>query len=100
MAENSEKTVKRGRGRPFQKGQSGNPGGRPPLPPEAKEWATKDMAALHEISEDETVNIKVRSDIKRWMVEMVYGKAAQAVDMSGEMALKPVVFEGESDIAD
>jgi hypothetical protein len=30
MAQNSTKTVKpRGKGRPFQKGQSGNPGGRP-----------------------------------------------------------------------
>ena len=84
----------------FGPGNNANPRGRPALPPEAREWATKDMAALHDISEDESVNIKVRADIKRWMVEMVYGKAAQAMDMSGEMAFKPVVFGGDSDIAD
>jgi len=34
MAQNSVRTVKRGPGRPFEKGQSGNPGGRKRLPPE------------------------------------------------------------------
>ena len=36
------------------------------------------MGDLHEMSDDETVPVKVRADIKRWMVEMVYGKAADS----------------------
>ena len=40
MAENSNKTAtRRGPGRPFQKGQSGNPGGRPKVAPEVRELA-------------------------------------------------------------
>ena len=95
MAANSEKTAKM-RG----PGQSGNPRGRPPLPPNAKQWATKDMGDLHEMSDDETVPVKVRADIKRWMVEMVYGKAAQAVDVDGKMenvGTTTVKFEGVLD---
>lgn len=101
MAANSEKTAKkRGPGRPFQPGQSGNPKGRPPLPPDARAWATKDMGDLHEMSDDENVPVKVRADIKRWMVEMVYGKAAQAVDVDGKMenvGTTTVKFEGVLD---
>ena len=95
MAANSEKTAKiRG------PGKSGNPRGRPPLPPNAKQWATKDMGDLHEMSDDETVPVKVRADIKRWMVEMVYGKAAQAVDVDGKMenvGTTTMKFEGALD---
>ena len=51
MAENSEKTAKpkkRGRGRPFKKGQSGNAGGRPKLPEELKQALTADSLELYE----------------------------------------------------
>lgn len=74
--------------------------GRPALPPEARDWATKDMADLHEMAEDEAVPVKLRADIKRWMVEMVYGKAAQAVDVDGSIentGTTTVKFEGVLD---
>ncbi|MBL8909861.1 MAG: hypothetical protein JNM17_04065 [Archangium sp.] len=53
MAENSEKTAKpepkkRGRGRPFPKGKSGNAGGRPKLPEELKQALTADSLELYE----------------------------------------------------
>ena len=37
MAENSVKAVNKGPGKPFPKGRSGNPGGRPKADPEVKE---------------------------------------------------------------
>jgi len=42
MGENSGKTAKRGRGRPFQPGQSGNPGGRP-----KEDAPVRDLARQH-----------------------------------------------------
>ena len=82
MAANSEKTAKiRG---PGKSGNLGNQG----------------MGDLHEMSDDETVPVKVRADINRWMVEMVYGKAAQAVDVDGKMenvGTTTMKFEGALD---
>lgn len=64
MAANSEKTA-RGRGRPFQKGQSGNPRGRPKQTKEQKDALAmiRDMAPeaaerLREIIRDPDVSTK------------------------------------------
>lgn len=95
------KTVNHDANGRFAKGNNANPRGRPPLPPDARAWATKDMGDLHEMSDDETVPVKVRADIKRWMVEMVYGKAAQAVDMDANVdATGRTVIEFKGEIAD
>jgi Family of unknown function (DUF5681) len=52
MAENSPKQRKRrGPGRPFQKGQSGNPGGRPKMAIELRERADKLAPAAFKIIE-------------------------------------------------
>ena len=101
MAENNGTTArKRGAGRPFQKAQSGNPGGRPKKPVEIEELAKKAPKELEAIANDPATPVKVRSDIWRFFYEAQYGKATQAVDMDAKMNIEPVVFTGSDDIAD
>lgn len=82
----------------FVKGQSGNPRGRAPLPPEFKDYAKEAPARLREIADDPTTPVKIRTDIERWFAEMWYGKAPQAVDVDGKVentGTTVVKFEGE-----
>lgn len=82
----------------FVKGQSGNPRGRAPLPPEFKDYAKEAPARLREIADDPTTPVKIRADIERWFAEMWYGKAPQAVDVDGKVentGTTVVKFEGE-----
>lgn len=71
-------------GVPFQKGQSGNPGGRKPIPPELKAMArAASPAALQRAidliaSNDENVALKAINTV----LDRAYGKPAQA--MTGE----------------
>jgi len=72
------------RGRPFQKGQSGNPGGRPKESKAFKEWCheimTKEgrdgLLALAQAASDE----RVRLGAWRVIVEYAYGKPTQPMD--------------------
>lgn len=100
MAEKTANSPKSDKPWLFQKGQSGNPKGRPKKPVEIEALAKRAPKELEAIADDPATPVKVRSDIWKFFYEAQYGKATQAVDMSGEMAVKPVVFEGESDIAD
>lgn len=82
----------------FVKGQSGNPRGRAPLPPEFKDYAKEAPARLREIADDPLTPVKIRTDIERWFAEMWYGKAPQAVDVDGKVentGTTVVKFEGE-----
>lgn len=82
----------------FVKGQSGNPRGRAPLPPEFKDYAKEAPARLREIADDPTTPVKIRTDIERWFAEMWYGRAPQAVDVDGKVentGTTVVKFEGE-----
>lgn len=82
----------------FVKGQSGNPRGRAPLPPEFKDYAKEAPARLREIADDPTTPVKIRTDIERWFAEMWFGKAPQAVDVDGKVentGTTVVKFEGE-----
>lgn len=91
MAERNEKGQ-------FVKGTSGNPLGRPGIPTKLKEYAKKAPDKLIEIVEQENTPPRLKADILRWMAEMVYGKAPQAVDMNAEVKGKNVTvvkFEGE-----
>lgn len=96
MAEEKAPANRDGAGR-FVKGQSGNPRGRAPLPPNFKEYAKKAPEELWAIANDEGTPVKVRTDILKWMTEMWYGKAPQAMALEGKMenvGVQVVKFEG------
>ena len=81
----------------FVKGQSGNPRGRAPLPPEFKSYAEQAPDELWEIANAEDTPAKVRTEILKWFAEMWYGKAPQALDLDGKVetgGTQVVKFEG------
>ena len=84
----------------FGKGQSGNPNGRPKKPVELEKYAKEAPQRLREIADDPATPVKVRADIEKFFFEAIYGKASQAVDLSGDVNMKPVVFSGDDDIAE
>ena len=71
----------------FQKGKSGNPSGRKPVPPEIKEALTslvpKAVERLQEIV-NESTNEKIVIQAVQTVFDRVYGKPIQAVDMKSE----------------
>ena len=82
----------------FAKGCSGNPKGRPPLPPEMKNYAKQSPARLRAIADDENTPVKVKADIEKWFAEMYYGKSSQQVTLDGEVnniGTTVIKFEGE-----
>ena len=95
--ENGMPAIRDKQGR-FIKGQSGNPKGRPALPPEIKKYAQQAPDRLRAIADDEKTPVKVRADIEKWFAEMYYGKSAQQVTLDGEVnstGTTVVKFEGE-----
>lgn len=81
MAGNSEKTA-RGRGRPFQKGQSGNPKGRPKQTQEQKDalqmirsLAPEAAQRLAEIIRDNDVKVEAQLRAIEIIFDRTYGKA-------------------------
>ena len=81
----------------FVKGQSGNPRGRAPLPPDFKNYAAESPARLRAICDDPATPIKVRADIEKWFAEMWYGKSPQALDLEGKVestGTQTIKFEG------
>lgn len=85
----------------FVKGQSGNPRGRAPLPPEFKDYAKEAPKRLREICDDPATPVKIRADIERWFAEMWYGKSPQALDIDGEVKnTGATVIEFKGDIAE
>ena len=82
----------------FVKGQSGNPKGRPTLPPEMKDYARQAPDRLRAIADDKDTPIKVKADIEKWFAEMYYGKSAQQVTLDGDVnttGTTVIKFEGE-----
>lgn len=71
----------------FQKGQSGNPGGRPKDDNELKKLckaATKEsysrIAEIAQSAEDEGVRLKANT----WILEYGWGRAKEQIELSGE----------------
>lgn len=102
MAENSSGTAKRGPGRPFPKGVSGNPGGRPKMSPELQEAFSKrnfkSLEVLSKVQDDflrgsyvdeegrEHLAPKAADAIKASEVQLAYalGKPRESVELMGE----------------
>jgi len=82
----------------FKKGTSGNPRGRAPLPKDFREYAEKAPAELWAMANEPGCPAKVRADILKWMAEMWFGKAPQALDLDGKLdsgGTMKVKFEGK-----
>lgn len=101
MAESSEKTGKRrrGQGRPFQKGVSGNPGGRPPLTEvqrqarELKAQAQPDAVRfLHSVVVDDEAEMRDRITASKALLEGLDAvKLEHSVNTSDDSGLVEMV---------
>jgi hypothetical protein len=79
-----------GPGRPFQKGQSGNPTGRPKRDREIEELARQHTpAAIAALVE--ALNGKDRVPAAALLLAYAYGKPRQPVEQSGEMTHRYVI---------
>ena len=90
MAANSEKSAKpRGKGKPFQKGQTGNPSGRPRRTQEeldliaACKAKTADALAVIDSIMHGGENERNRLSAAMAIIERGHGKTVQAVEMTG-----------------
>lgn len=104
MAENSGDSAGKQRGKPFEKGRSGNPGGRPKSFASLIRERTDDGRELvefflalkngkiitHEHGEpfvdaiaSEKVETKDRTDAAKWLADRGWGKAQESVEVSG-----------------
>ena len=98
MAKKAEAPQNRDKAGRFQKGVSGNPGGRPKKPPELEQYAKDAPAKLRAIADDPDTPVKIKADIEKFFYEAVYGKAPQAIDLDGKLessGTTVVEFKGE-----
>lgn len=103
MAENSKGTAKRGKGRPFEKGQSGNPSGRPKMDDKTKailKAAAPDAARLLvEMMNNPVTGEKTRLQAAQTILDRVYGKAVQPIEGGMDNKVE-IVLGGASKYAD
>lgn len=90
MAANStQNSGRKSPGRPFKKGQSGNPSGRPKKDPLLKEKADVALDELWSIAQEPSTPAKIRTEIYMWLHDKAYGKATQRV--AGDDDEPPVI---------
>ena len=101
LAEKSSKAaVRRGPGRPFLKGQSGNPGGRPKGLVSAIREQTRNGEELVTFmlrvfrGEADGVRLRDRLDAATWLADRGFGKPTQAMELAGKDGepLLPLAF--------
>lgn len=80
----AEISKKQPRGKPFKPGQSGNPGGRPPLPPEikhvremARAYTEQAIAALVEVLASDSASARVAA--ANALIDRGWGKSEQPI---------------------
>lgn len=102
MAANSKKTA-RGPGKPFEKGKSGNPNGRPKMDDETKsilKAAAPDAARLMvKMMNDPNIQPKLRMQAAEVVMDRVYGKATQPIEGSMDNHIE-IVMGGAAKYAD
>lgn len=90
LAESSSKAaVRRGPGRPFLKGQSGNPGGRPKGLVSAIREQTRDgeelvTFMLRVFRGEAGARLRDRLEAATWLADRGFGKPTQAMELSGK----------------
>ena len=89
--------------RPFKKGQSGNPKGRPKIPDDIREMlkgATPSACKLLcDTINDENAKIDLRIKCSEIVLDRVFGKPQQAVEVDAKN-IPQVIFVGGDKIAD
>ena len=97
MAESSNKAA-RGPGRPFQKGQSGNPGGKKKVPEDVRDMlrgATPEAIDLMiRTMRDENTKTELRIQIAQSIADRVLGKATQPIDADMDTTIR-IMLQGD-----
>ena len=103
-AANSKKTTeKRVPGRPFEKGKSGNPTGRPKIPDDVKEMLKGATPAACKLLCDTINNPNEKTELRvkcsEIVLDRVFGKPQQAVEVDAKN-IPQVIFVGGDKVAD